>query len=497
MARLTASLLLSGITALSAHAAVLQGTVTERRTGYVMSGATLTLEPVPALGRPVRTVRSSENGQFVFDSLAAGSYLLKATRRGFMPVQYGQRGWDAAGVPVDIPGDITVTLTVPMQRWGAIVGTVRDPNEIGIADQDVAAYTNAQPPVFVARGKSDDRGVFRIPGLEPGTYLVRSTGNNDDDHSYLPTFSRQTLRVDEARPVVVYADEDTPDADVRPIEGRLFTLTGYAALPLGNFTVTVTLASDLGRITVNGPAFRFPALAPGHYEIYAEAIENPPGTRVLGGYTDVLVGRDIPNFTLPINEVRATRFIVDGAGPDITATAQMRRKDYAGTGPVRTVRLNAVTSVPVFPGRWEVRIIAPRGYYVSGFGGPRNIVARPDGWNEIQFSSFVYVDVTLSSGPAAVHGVVRDASKPAAGAPVFIEGWDPITRNRLVDLQEIRTDTAGNYRFDNLAPGDYRILSTFDYASPTPQAFGALGGREIRLEKASDPALDLDLSGTP
>ena len=103
-----------------------------------------------------------------------------------------------------------------------------------------------------------------------------------------PTFSRQTLRVEEARPLVVYAEEDTPDGDVRPIQGRLYDLTGFIPLPAPpNFTVTVTLASDLGRMTSNAPAFRFPTLAPGHYELYAEARENPPGTRAMGGYAEL------------------------------------------------------------------------------------------------------------------------------------------------------------------------------------------------------------------
>jgi uncharacterized surface anchored protein len=80
---------------------------------------------------------------------------------------------------------------------------------------------------------------------------------------------------------------------------------------------------------------------------------------------------------------------------------------------------------------------------------------------------------------------------------VFLEGWDPVTRSRLVDLRETRSDARGNYRFDNLAPGDYRIFSTFDYAAPTPQIFDASRANEIRLEKATDPAVDLDLSGNP
>ena len=491
---------MSVIAAVSAHAAVIRGTAVEQRTGYILSRTIVTLDPIPNAGQQVRSIRTGENGQFTFANVPPGAYVLQASHRGFMPMQYGQRRWDAAGAPIVIAGDEVITVSLPLLRYGSIVGVTRDLNEVGIADQDVAAYTDSQPPVFVARGKSDERGVFRIAGLEPGTYLIRTTGNNDDDRAYLPTFSRQTLRVEEARPVVVYPDEDSTDGDVRPIEGKLFSLTGYLPLPPppANFLVTVTLASDLGRITSNGSSFHFAALAPGHYEIYAEARENPPGTRVLGGYMDLLIERNIANFALPMSEVRETRFAVDGAGADVTATALVRRKDYAGVGPVQTVMLNAVTGVLLFPGQWEVQVVPPRGYYVSNFGGARNSAVRPDGWNGFLVNSFSSrVNVTLSNGPAALHGVVRDSNKAVGGVPVFLEPWDPVTRNRLADLHETRSDMSGNYRFDGIAPGDYRIFSTFDYAAPNQQVFDASGARAIRLEKTTDPAVDLDLWGNP
>src|SRR5690348_4096714 len=205
-----ARLLMFVVICAGAQAAVIRGTVTEQRTGYILSRAEVTLEAVPNIGQQNRTARTRENGQFVF-SVGPGDYLLKVTRRGFMPLQYGQRRWDAAGAAIHVVGDEVITVTAAMLRYSGIVGVVRDTNEVGIPDQDVAAYTSTQPPVLVERGRSDDRGVFRIGGLVPGAYLVRTTGDFDEDRSYLPTFSRQTVRAEDARVVTVYPDEDTPD----------------------------------------------------------------------------------------------------------------------------------------------------------------------------------------------------------------------------------------------------------------------------------------------
>jgi hypothetical protein len=107
------------------------------------------------------------------------------------------------------------------------------------------------------------------------------------------------------------------------------------------------------------------------------------------------------------------------------------------------------------------------------------------------------ISVTLSHGLGSIHGIVQSAGKPATAAPVFIETWDPVTRQRLLDPRETRTDMNGRYRFDALPPGDYRVLSTFDYSSPPVQEFDARESRPLRIEAVMDAQLDLDLSGEP
>jgi Carboxypeptidase regulatory-like domain len=487
----------------ASQAAVIHGLVVEKSTGYSVANAAVTLQPLPLAGQASTTVRSNESGRFEFGSLARGAYLVKAARRGFMPAEYGQKRWNSAGTAIIVDGDTTISIRVPLSRFGSITGTVRDSNEVGIPDQDVAAYTNTQPPHFITRATSDERGIFRIPGLDPGSYLVRTLGNNYEDRSYLPTFSRQTQRVEEARTVTVYPEEDANDGDVRPIPGRLFEISGATPLPASRygFTMTVTLASDMGRVVSQGPAFHFKALAPVRYELYAEARENAPGTRVLGGYSELALERNLTNFSLPLNEVGGSGFNLEGAGEAVSAVALYRRKDLAGAGPVESVKLGARGVLPLPPGHWEFLIAPPSyGYYVSRFAPvSRDNTARPEGWNDILVGNLVFnrFTVTLSNGAGAIHGTVKISSDPAGAAPVFLEAWDPVTRQRVLDLRETRTDMRGNYRFDGLPPGDYRILSTFEYAAPDPNAFDAALARSLRVESSTDPQVDLDLYGIP
>ena len=474
------------------QAAVIRGIVVENMSGYSLSRSLVTLHMIGTPSDSAVSVRTSESGAFEFTNLVSGAYIVRASRRGFLPMEYGQRQWNSAGTPVIVDKDAAASLNIRLSRFGAITGTVRDENEVGIPEQDVAAYTNTEPPRYVTRGRSDDRGVYRISGLDPGSYLVRTTGNEDMELSYLPTFGRQTLRVAEARPVQVYLDDEARDADVRPIRGALFTLSGVAA-PLPdpqNFTVTVTLASDLGRRTADGAVFRFTSLAPGAYEIYVEAHETPPGTRFYGGYTEFRLERNTTNFSVLLNQIREMQFNFQG----VPGRILVRRKDLAGVGPTQELQLSASNRALLGPGRWELAAIPPPGNYVAGFY-PSTRGARPDGWNEIQVGRSGQVTIAISGGPSAIHGVVKESGSPASWAPVFLEAWDPIERKRVVDLRETRADIRGNYRFEGLPPGSYRVLSTFEYMAPDPNAMDLGGALPIEIAAHTDLQTDLDLYG--
>src|SRR5262249_34788094 len=115
-----------------------------------------------------------------------------------------------------------------------------------------------------------------------------------------------------------------------------------------------------------------------------------------------------------------------------------RRKDLAGVGP--SIDLKPVRDrLALRPGRWEVLLTPPPGYYVSGIQTGRlaqpGEKGRPDAWNEVSVSGpGGLVTYTLSSSPATLSGTVRSDAAAVAGAPVFLEAWDPDTRQRVKDV---------------------------------------------------------------
>ena len=55
------------------------------------------------------------------------------------------------------------------------------------------------------------------------------------------------------------------------------------------------------------------------------------------------------------------------------------------------------------------------------------------------------------------------------------------------------TGTGGQYQFDGLAPGAYRLLSTFEYQSPDAAAMDAARAAIVKAEEGRTVVQDLEL----
>lgn len=479
------------------EAASIRGTVVENQTGRPLARAQVELEPVPGGSGKPASARSNQYGAFEFAGIAAGSYLVSASRLGFVSVQYGQKHWDAPGVPVFVESSGSPNLTIRLPRFGAITGTVLDENEVGLPEHEVVAYHATRPPQLAGRTRSDDRGRYRLYGLEPGKYFVRTVARQYEDAGYLPTFHLDTQRFNEARAVEVELERETPDIDLHPAPGRLVTISGQLSPPA---QVTVTLVSDTGTETTLSDAsgnFQFHPAGPGQYEVYAQAPADPrsgiqaayQSFSAFGDRTDLHLGlRPLPQLQFAFRNNQGQP--IDYHSVHVIA----RRKDLAGIGKIQSLELST-DRLAFLPGRWDLALEVP-GYFVSSFSAGRQSVegARADGWNELVITAGGEIlQYVLSATPGAVHGLVTGAGhRPAAGAPVYLEAYEPGSRRRLKDLQVTRADAQGQYRFTDLAPGNYHVLSSFEF-EPTDGPLEAGGARTLKIEESHDAIEDLDL----
>ncbi|HUI57835.1 MAG TPA: carboxypeptidase-like regulatory domain-containing protein [Bryobacteraceae bacterium] len=478
------------------HAAVIRGTVVENQTGHPLARASVTLEPVAGSAGPRLSIRTSSYGAFEFPSLPAGTYLIAASRRAFAAVQYGQKRWNSSGTPIAVAESDSVVLNIRLPRFGSITGTVVDENEVGMPEYEVAAYRNTRPPQFVAKAVSDDRGMFRIYGLPPGAYLVRSLAKQYEDGGYIPTFARETQNVDQAYVTDVELDQQVDQVNVRPFPGLLYTLA-VQAVPTDppNQPVTMTLVSSMGRQTVQTAIHSFPALPPGEYEVFAQA---PSGAApaVQGAYRRFILDRNM-DLSIGLRREPALQFQFEGAPLQAADSIQVigRRKDLAGASEPQTLKL-VNNRVLLAPGPWQFALAPLPGYYAAGFsaaGAPRPADLRADGWNDITVGYVGTVRFTLSSNACAVHGTVTDSQSPVIGAPVFVEPLDLDPERRVTDTYMTLTDIHGQYRFSSLAPGKYRVLASFEYLMPDSNTMTKAGAKPIKLDEGHDLQQDLDL----
>jgi hypothetical protein len=411
----------------SAPAATVSGVLLDHLTGYPLSRSMVRLEPLPGspIGARVLQTRSGRSGQFQFLTVPAGQYRVTATRTGYFPA--------ATARPLRLSGDDAPFVELRAHRVGAITGTVLDENGIGVPGATVVAYPAQLPLRVVATAKADDRGVFRIAGLTPGKFWVRSAAHTmEDGAGLLPTFTPQARQARDSRSFPVRLDADTPDADIRPDEGNLVTLTipllctsGQAILTLTSETTRHTVTAPCGAETV------IRNLAPGSYELLGVASDG----RQAAYWSTSLAA----NTTRGLQLTELPTVMLD-------APAVARRLDpYEASAFVEVPERRAV----LLPGTWEFRAAAPADRYAE----PRLESILPAAFRRLR---------PLSSEPGGrLEGRVKDA--PGS----FVMVWAVLDRNQQIlgGPRQTIADVEGRFAFPGLPPGDYRLMASYDQAA--------------------------------
>ena len=479
--------------AAAAHAGVLQGTVFESRSGRPLARARVTLDAAHGSSVDVSAaVLSDSSGQFTFTSLPAGAYLLAARKKGYAPVRFGQRQWNAAGTPIVLDQNGQFRAELRLKRFGVITGEVLDENGLGLSDIAVYAYHAGARLRLTRSGVTDDRGSYRLSGLEPGRYYVRTAPRElEDRRGLLPTFFGQTAKLEDARVVNVRIEEEVPGVDLEPLPGRLASLTGTL---LGSGPATVRLYGDLvtrdARITPGG-VFVFDGLAPGNYEVLAES---GSGDAVLTAHQRVYVGGGQKVVQLELGPAPKVRIRCEGTSGEPLDTRPIsiflrRREDPSGANPQQAV---CGGPVALAPGRWELAAAAPPELYVASIA---NAERGPEGY---EFTLAARRDhqlvLTFGSNPAIVHGkVTTPDGQQAIGAPVFLYPLDGETRSRTGGIRTARAGQDGTFRIPGIPPGRYEVLSSFQVTDDPGTRWPLGRGTSLALEEGTEKALDLDL----
>lgn len=140
----------------------------------LLENATVSLysdtQPDPTL---IITVSTNDKGQYIFGLIPPGDYYVEASKLGYFP---SQTSIINVGTRELIDSDITL-LSNPLTNTGTVSGFIKDvATDLPIADAGVALYSivnGTEKIVDITR--TNATGMYLFPNVNPGTYLVKST----------------------------------------------------------------------------------------------------------------------------------------------------------------------------------------------------------------------------------------------------------------------------------------------------------------------------------
>ena len=185
------------------------------------------------------------------------------------------------------------SVTLRLVKGGVITGTVSSTSGEPVVQVIVQCVmvrdANGQPSrtaMYQPQRTTDDRGVYRIYGLLPGTYVVSAGGRSafnmgpyaNDAPTYAPSSTRDT-----AAEIVVRAGEETSSVDIRYRAEPGHIVSGVVVGPTdpnsySQFNVNLTQVSNgvpMGTSysfqSPNSKGFSFYGLADGDYELVTQS----------------------------------------------------------------------------------------------------------------------------------------------------------------------------------------------------------------------------------
>jgi len=205
-------------------------------------------------GRPIRLARvmasspdipdggrgtlTDESGRYEITQLPAGRYTVSASKTGFVAVNFGQSRPLRSGKPFDVADNQRVQgVDFRLPRGSVISGRVMDQDGEPVVGATVRAvrerYVNGERRTEPASGaQTDDRGMFRIYALAPGTYYVSAMAQVAD-----PASARMSIAPD-ASGNLSWMRTESPDAPV----AYTYAPTYYPGVPAFSDALPINLA---------------------------------------------------------------------------------------------------------------------------------------------------------------------------------------------------------------------------------------------------------------
>ncbi len=132
-----------------------------------------------------RTAVTNAEGRFSFEAMPAGQFTIAVQRSQYLLTNYGQTRPNRPGTAIRLAEGQRREISVPMLRGGVISGTVYGEDGWPLTNAQVRAMrltiaSGIRRMQTMSSANTDDRGVYRMFGLQPGEYTVAAQPNQSE-----------------------------------------------------------------------------------------------------------------------------------------------------------------------------------------------------------------------------------------------------------------------------------------------------------------------------
>lgn len=461
------------------------------------------------------SVSTGANGAFTFRNLAPGRYTISVTRDGFIPQEDRRRGLTVSGLSVTLAAGQTLKdIVLPMLPAPVIIGKVFDPHGEPLAAALVRAYLRQYTPYgiqlkIVRKGMTNDRGEFRLFGLNFGEYFV-SAGYGDRDRAAAigrAQLSANVSKADDGYATIFYdGDEDISRAQAAhlapgPDPGTLniylrdsarFKIRGQVLPPIGGTKIVLApKGSDLTQDDYftqpnTSGAFEFRGVSPGSYLLLATAADGALSSDVIAvNVTD----RDVDEVRLVLEETMSISGGLSLEGSPranlsglhvklVRSSTEFDQRIDAPAGPDGAFTLEHVPPSAEYD--IAVEPLPPDTYMKSISSSGRNILP-----GKSRLLPSQPLRIVLAAATDGLEVRVTNGGDPAAGVQVVLIP-DPLLRRRADRYITGFTGESGDLRLTAVPPGRY---TAYAFEQIEPGAYYALATNPAAENRFRDRAV--------
>lgn len=444
------------------------------------------------------------DGVYRITNVPAGSYVVTVAAPAYVPVDSEDRKSVVVGDDENVDG-----INFSLVRGGVITGKVTDAEGRPVLLHQIEVYTLAalargtpqQAPFPAMTAQTDDRGIYRVYGIAPGSYKVAAghgnyAGYSPNQFNYKQVFHPNAAEPAKATVIEVSEGSEAKDVDItlgRTVEtfsvsGRVINGETNAPVPNLRFSLQRLLSQRVEYVStlVSSNArgdFMVEGLIPGKYSTMM-FMNDGSDLRAETTTFEVIDG-DVSGVIIKLTRGASVSGVVVVESENKPAKSKLSEIILRGYVPVApgTGYANAVSSPIAADGSFRLAGLAtgvvnislsgamgpypPKGFSVvrierDGMPAPRIEVKEAE--------QVTGVKVIVAYGNATLRGVVKIENGPMVpGARIYVRLTRP--GENASYLRPPIVDDRGNFLMEGIPPGQYEITATVMGGNPrSPRA---------------------------